>query len=255
MDYAAALLAETRAFGELIRSGDPDLAVPSCPEWNLTQLFRHVGRGHRWAAQIVADRLDHALDPRDVVDGKPPADPDAATAWLNDGAQQVLDAITQVGPDNPAWTFLGPRPASWWVRRRLHEATVHRADAALALGDDFRDFTLPPELAADGISEFLDLITTRIGRDGQSLLADGQSVHLHATDDGLGSAGEWTIGRSADTGAVSWSHEHGKGSVALRGSARDLFLAAMRRVAVADTDIVVFGDAAVWQQWLDHTAF
>lgn len=251
MDYAAALLDETRALGELIRTGDPALPIPTCPEWNLTQVFRHVGRGHRWAAQIVAERLDHALDPRDVVDGKPPADPAAAIEWLNDGAQLVLDAIAQIGPDNPAWTFLGPRPSVWWLRRRVHEATVHRADVALALGGEF---TLAPELAGDGIGEWLDLVTARLGRDGQAL-AGGQSVHLHATDDGLGAAGEWTISRSADTGAVSWAHEHGKGSVALRGPARDLFLAVMCRVPVADTGIAMFGDTAVWQNWLDHTAF
>lgn len=250
MDYAAALLDETRALGELVRGADPALPIPTCPEWNLTQLFRHVGRGHRWAAQIVADRLDHALDPRDVIDGKPPADPDAAIDWLNHGAQLVLDAVAQIGLDTSAWTFLGPRPAVWWLRRRVHEATVHRADVALALG---REFTLTPELAGDGISEWLDLVTGRLGRDGP--LADGHSVHLHATDDGLGSAGEWTISRSAATDALTWSHEHGKGSVALRGPVRDLFVAVMRRVPVADTGITVFGDAAVWRNWLDHTAF
>lgn len=253
MDYAAALLDETYAFGELIRSGDPQLAIPTCPEWNLTQLFRHFGRGNRWAAQIIADRMDGPLDPREVVDGKPPAESDAAIDWLHDGAQRVLDAVDHSGPDTPAWTFMGPRPASWWVRRRLHEATVHRADAALALG---ADFALSPELAADGIGELLDLIPVLIARNGQALpLADGHSVHLHATDDGLGSAGEWTISRPTGTDTVSWSHEHGKGSVALRGSARDLFLAVMRRVAVADTDIAIFGDAAVWQNWVDHTVF
>jgi len=253
VDYAAALLDETRAFGELVRSGDPALTIPTCPEWNLTQLFRHVGRGHRWAAQIVADRLEHALDPREVIDGKPPADPDAAIDWLHDGAHRVIDAIAQVGPDSPAWTMLGPRPAGWWLRRRVHEATVHRADAALALGGGF---ALSPELAADGISEWLDLVTVLPRRDGQPTpLSAGQSVHLHATDEGLGTAGEWTISRSADTGELSWSHEHGKGSVALRGPARELFLTVMRRVAVADTDIAVFGDDAVWQDWVDHTAF
>ncbi len=253
MDYAAALLDETRAFGELFRIGDPQLAIPTCPEWNLTQLFRHFGRGNRWAAQIIADRMDGPPDPRDVVDGKPSAEPDAAIDWLHDGAQRVLDAVAHGGPHTPAWTFMGPRPASWWVRRRLHEATVHRADAALALG---RDFALSPELAADGIGELLDLIPFLIGRNGQALpLADGQSVHLHATDDGLGPAGEWTISRPTGTDTVSWSHEHGKGSVALRGSARDLFLTVMRRVPVADTEIAIYGDAAVWQNWVEHTAF
>ncbi|MEO8815440.1 MAG: maleylpyruvate isomerase family mycothiol-dependent enzyme [Mycobacterium sp.] len=251
MDYAAALLDENRAFGDVIRAGDPALPVPTCPEWNLQQLFRHVGRGHRWAAQIVADRPDHAIDPRAVPDGKPPAEPDAAIGWLHDGAQLVVDAVAQAGADTPTWTMLGPRPVSWWLRRRLHEVTVHRADADLALG---RDFTIAPELAADGISEWLDMVTARPARTGEApLLADGQTVHLHATEADLGDSGEWTIGRDAH--GLSWSRQHGKGSVALRGPARDLLLAVLRRVPVADTGIALFGDHAVWQHWLDRTAF
>lgn len=233
--------------------GDPELAIPTCPEWNLNQLFRHFGRGNRWSAQIVADQMDGPLDPRDVVGGKPPAEITAAIDWLNEGAQRVLDAVAKTGPDTPVWTFLGPRPASWWVRRRLHEATVHRADAALALGGEF---TLAPEWAADGIGELLDLLPAVVARNADVMpLADGQSVHLHAADEGLGSAGEWTIGRPTGTDTVRWSHEHGKATVALRGCARDLFLVATRRVPVADTDITVFGDAAVWRKWVEHTAF
>ena len=130
-------LEQNRAFGEVIRSGDPSTPVPTCPGWSLAQLFRHVGRGDRWAAQIVADRVDHYLDPRAVEGGKPPPDPDEAISWLHGGAQRLVDAVEQVGVETPVWTFLGSRPAYWWVRRRLHEATVHRADAALALGLDY----------------------------------------------------------------------------------------------------------------------
>ena len=251
MDYAAAFLDENRAFGEVIRSGDPSTPVPTCPGWSLSQLFRHVGRGDRWAAQIIADRADHFLDPRSVEGGKPPSDPDEAIAWLHGGAQRLIDTVEQTGLDTPVWTFLGLRPAYWWVRRRLHEATVHRVDAALALG---RDYTLAPELAADGIGEWLERVASQAGRDGAALpLEDGSSVHLHATDPGLGAAGEWTI--RADGGHITWSHDHDKGAVALRGGALDLLLAIVRRVPVADTDIAVFGDTAVWQNWLDQTPF
>lgn len=251
MDFAAALVEQNRAFGEVMRGGDPSTPVPTCPDWTLAQLFRHVGRGDRWAAQIITDRVDHFLDPRTVADGKPPPEPDAAIVWLHDGARRLIDAVEQAGLETPVWTFLGTRPAYWWVRRRLHEVTVHRADAAMALGIDY---TLAPELAADAISEWLERVAAQAGRDGVPLpLEDGSSVHLHATDAGLGVGGEWTI--RAGAGRITWSHDHAKGAVALRGPATDLLLAVLRRVPVADTDIAVYGDAQAWQNWLDHTPF
>jgi len=251
VDYAAAFLEQNRAFGDVIRSGDQSTPVPTCPGWTFKELFRHVGRGDRWAAQIIADRVDHYLDPRTVEGGKPPADPDEAIAWLHDGAQRLIDAVEQAGLDAPVWTFIGQRPAYWWVRRRLHEATVHRADAALSLGVEY---TLEPALAADAISEWLERVASQAGRDGEPLpLEPGNTVHLHATDPGLGASGEWTI-QAGDNG-ITWSHEHGKGTVALRGGATDLMLAMVRRIPTADRDITVFGDISVWQNWLEHTPF
>lgn len=251
MDYAAALLDEDRAFGDLIRAGDPATPVPTCPQWSLKQLFRHVGRGHRWAAQIVRDRLDHPLDFSQVENGKPPDDLDGAIAWLHDGAQHLTDVVERGGFETPVWTIVGTRPAYWWVRRRLHEVAVHRADAALALG---RAYTLAPELAADAISEWLDLVVAQSKTDGASLpLDDGQSVHLHATDPGLGVGGEWTV--RAAGGKIVWSLGHDKGTVALRGGASALLLASLRRVAVADADIEIHGDTGVWQRLLDQTPF
>ncbi|CAM3393334.1 hypothetical protein BST27_23765 [Mycobacterium intermedium] len=249
MDYASEFVKENRAFGELIRKADHSTPVPACPGWNIEQLLKHVGRGDRWAAQIVKDKLDHYLDPRSVEGGKPPPDPDDAISWLNGGAQRLIDAVELAGVETPVWTFLGTRPASWWLRRRLHEAAVHRADAAIAVGSDF---TLEPAIAADGITEFLERIVIQAGNDGAPLPLEGDdTLHLHATDDGLGEAGEWTA--ALDAGGITWSHAHGKGTVALRGGATELLLAMTRRVPVADTGIQVFGDDAVWQRWLDRT--
>jgi uncharacterized protein (TIGR03083 family) len=249
VDARAALLEETAAFGELIRTADPAAPVPTCPGWTIRQLFRHVGRGDRWAAQIVADRSDEPLDPREVPEGRPPDDADAAIDWLNAGAQLVLDAVDAIGADTAVWTFLGPRPAQWWIRRRLHEATVHRADAAIAVG---ADFALDPEVAADGIDEWLERVAIQTNAETSPLDA-GRTLHLHATDDGLAGAGEWTI---TGTGAgIAVSHEHGKGDAALRGSAQDLLLAVVRRVSAADAGLEVFGDTAVWDGWLDRTPF
>lgn len=249
VDYASAFIAENRAFAELVRNADHSKPVPSCPGWSLEQLFRHVGRGDRWAAQIVKDKLDDFLDPRSVEGGKPPPDPDDAISWFRGGAQRLVDAVEQSGVDTPVWTFLGTRPANWWIRRRLHEVAVHRADAAIAIGSEF---TLDAEIAADGITEWLERVVIQAGGNGSALpLENGETIHLHATDPGLGEAGEWTVG--VQDGRIIWSHDHGKSSVALRGGATELLLAMLRRVPVADTGIEFFGDDAVWQKWLDRT--
>jgi len=249
VDFRAALLDQTQAFGELIRTADPSTPVPTCPGWTIKQLFRHVGRGNRWAAQIVADRRSEPLDPKDVRDGKPPDDLDAAIDWLNGGAQAIVMAVDQVGSDARVWTFNGPRPAGWWIRRRLHEASVHHADAALALGVDFDP---APELMADAISEWVELMVVQADKHAPPV-ERGRTLHLHATDAGLGPTGEWTIANAED--GMSWTHDHGKGDVALRGPVKDLLLAIVRRRQVTELGIEVFGDAGVWDTWLERTPF
>ena len=201
---------------------------------------------HRSSPTAATERLD----PRDVRDGKPPDDPDAAIDWLNDGAQLIIDAVDRVGPETRVWTFIGARPCGWWIRRRLHEATVHRADAAFALGLDY-DLrrSWPPTGSASGSSA-----SASQARSQPLPLELGRTLHLHATDDGLGPTGEWTVTSDKEDG-VTWSHDHGKGDVALRGSAKDLLLAIVRRRTAADGGIEVFGDTAVWDSWLEHTPF
>lgn len=249
VDYATAFLEENSAFSELFTDVDPSTPVPTCPGWTLEQLLRHVGRGDRWAAQIVRERLQEFLDPRSVEGGKPPPERADAISWLQGGARRLVDAVKLTGAETPVWTFLGPRPANWWIRRRLHETAVHRADVAISTGGQF---ALAPEIAADGITEWLERVAIQAGGDGGPLpLEAGSTLHLHATDPGLGDAGEWTV--KLDGGTVAWSHEHGKGSVALRGGATDLLLAILRRVPLAETGIELFGDDAVWATWLDRT--
>ena len=141
MDFRTALIEETKAFGDLIRHADATTPVPTCPAGPSTKCsstsVAETGGVRRSSPNGDSSRST----PATVHDGKPPEDPDAAIIWLNEGAQLIIDAIDQVGSETRVWTFLGPRPAGWWVRRRLHEATVHRADAALALGIDLRAAT------------------------------------------------------------------------------------------------------------------
>lgn len=251
VDTAAELIAENASFADLLRDADLSTPVETCPGWTLNELMRHVGRGDRWCAQIVAQQSDEFIDPRTVSGGTPPADPDGQTAWLREGAGALLDAVAGTGADTPVWTFLGPRAAGWWVRRRLHETAVHRADAALALRVGF---DIAADIAADGVTEYLERVVVLAGAGGAELpLGTGQSLHLHATDGGLGPAGEWTLLGGAD--GIAMHHDHGKATAAVRGPARDLLLAVVRRGDASELGLEIFGDLAVWDTWLARTPF
>lgn len=262
-DYAATLLEQNAALAELLAEADLQAPVPTCPEWTMLQLLKHVGRGDRWAGQITAERRQQPLDPREVVGGKPPADTAGALHWLTSSPQILLQAVSDVGPDTPVWTFLGQRPSSWWVRRRLHEATVHRADVALARG---LDYDLPPELAADGLEESLDVLPARPGDVGPPL-APGEQLRLVATDAEFGMPREWTVRGGAD--GINWhagaadgadpataiAGTDAAGEVRLTGRAVDLFLALVRRRAAEQGAVTIEGDAGIWRTWLERTPF
>ena len=244
MDFAATLIDENDAFADVLRDADPATPVPTCPGWTLRHLLRHVGRGHRWSAQIIGDRLTEYLDPRDVRDGKPPDDPDGAIDWLRDSARAVVQATEQAGADAEVWTFLGPRPAAWWIRRRVHEVTVHRADAELAVG---RDYQLRSDLAADGLFEWLERVVIQAG-DDHVPLPNGQTLHLHATE-----GGEWTLrGRGS---SLELGRTHADATATVSADATPLFLAVVRRIPADDPRITVDGDANIWRAWLEHTPF
>jgi len=238
---AEGLHQHTAGFAEALESADPDQRVPTCPEWPLRVLTGHVGQAHRWAASIVRDGPSPVPDPFDADPGAPEKWAD----WLREGAEDLEDAVQAAG-DTPVWTFFGPQPARFWLRRMLHDTTIHHADAALATG---KSFTVAPDLAADAISEWLEVlsdpVTASIKPDFAELRGVGQTLLLEPAD-GTG----WLITRTPD--GVRWTRENKPADVTLTGPVKDLLLVLTRRLP-ADR-VTVTGDQALAAHWLAHTA-
>ncbi|MGH3638742.1 MAG: maleylpyruvate isomerase family mycothiol-dependent enzyme [Mycobacterium sp.] len=245
MDYAATLFDETRTFLSLIGACNPSTPVPTCPGWTVGELFRHVGRGNRWAAHLVAERAVKAVDPRSVPDSEPPREPAYGHDWLLAGATLLVDAVASTGPDTAVWTFLGPRPAWWWLRRRAYDTLMHGVDAAIAAGVVHHMST---EIAADALTEFLERVVAQ--SDAVSApLSPGQRLTFAATD----TDGRWAV-RGTDAG-VEWSTDDSAADVVLTGAADELLLVTVRRRLLEETGIDVVGDDAVWREWLGNTPF
>ncbi|WP_329030677.1 MULTISPECIES: maleylpyruvate isomerase family mycothiol-dependent enzyme [unclassified Streptomyces] len=243
-----------RLTGELraaIRGADLGATVPTCPDWTLRELAEHVGRAHRWAGEIVRTRATEEVADEKVPDNSPAGDdPAALDAWLAEGAAGTADALREAGPDAQVWSWAWDRSAGFWARRMAIETVVHLADAALAAQVPY---TMAPELAADTVEEWLQIVAyaQKVGYSGSAELPrDGRTLHLHATD---APGAEWLIELGAD--GVTWSREHGKADVALRGPLTDVMLVFNRRLAVGSDRVEVLGDAGLLNSWLERTSF
>jgi uncharacterized protein (TIGR03083 family) len=210
--------------------------VPACPDWDLAALQEHMGQIHRWADLILTTRPE-TRPRRERTPLEPGAD---RHAFVAEGAAGLRARFLAEDLDAPVWTFVGPRPARWWLRRQTQETTLHALDAIDAVGEG--DFTVSPELAVDGIDELFEVFVPVL-LDTAGFAGAGETLHLHATD----AEGEWLVRFGAD--AVTVTREHAKGDVAARGPASDLLLFLWGRVR--PDDLEVFGDTELLARWQD----
>jgi uncharacterized protein (TIGR03083 family) len=241
-----ALRSENDLIADLYRGADPETPVPTCGEWKLKNLVAHVGGGHRWAARMITERATEMIAFADVPDIRRPHDPADADRWFRTTADGVIDAVDATGSDVPVWTPFGAlRPSEWWIRRRLHENTGHRADALLALGEPV---TIDPVLAADGVDEFLGLLQMGSAR-FRNPLDEGTSLLLRATDTG----DEWPVRPADDT--IDWNGDPAAATTTVEATAVDLYLLVLGRIPADSPALAVSGDAAVLPEWVRRTEF
>lgn len=227
------------------RGADAGATVPSCPDWTVADLARHLGGVHRWATHLVATVApERAQAPRDPSRPEPEASADAWADWLAEGGRHLLATLRAADPTATIWTWGDGTDIAWWTRRQLHETLVHRIDAELAAGTGW---TVGPEVAVDAVDEHLgNIAASAYFSAGVANLKGEGSLHLHATD----TEGEWMIELRED--GFDISHAHGKGTVAARGRAQDLLAAVTNRGTTEPLE--VFGDADLLQWWLTNSA-
>jgi uncharacterized protein (TIGR03083 family) len=255
--YFREIRASAATLAEIASTYDADLPVPTCPDWTLRQLSTHVGRVHRWAAEIVRTRSAERVPFNAAPDGRYPAEPSERAAWLVAGADRLIAAVDAAGSE-PVWAFSEIAPASFWARRQAQETMMHRVDAEVAVG---RAVVLDAALAADGIDEWLTSVTDpryRQHGDGTHALPAGAALQLRATDAaGGGAVTDWLIrsidgGLSLQRGPAASTDE---AEVSVRGPADRLLLVLVRRLPADDPAIAVSGDAALLTRWLAATPF
>ncbi|MGW1671411.1 maleylpyruvate isomerase family mycothiol-dependent enzyme [Streptomyces sp. NPDC002324] len=204
----------------------PSLAerVPTCPEWTLLDLVRHLGTVHRfWAATVAAGPAD-APPPETAPDA--PGERAALLAWSAEATEQLLAALRESGPDRGCWTWWGtsqsPQTCGAVARHQVQEAAVHTYDAQITTGGAR---PLPDESALDGVDEFLSTCCA----------GTAPWPHEPATVDCLTTEGPaWRLTLRADGTRAARLPDSGTtpADASLRGTAGDLVLALYGRIPV-----------------------
>jgi uncharacterized protein (TIGR03083 family) len=211
-DAIDAIGVESRRLSDAVASADLDARVPTTPKWSVRDLAHHIGTVQSFWSEVV-----RARNPAERFAGPPaslPPDNDLF-AWLGWCTYSLLSALREAGPDSPCWAWWGdptPHTAGAVARHQAQEVAVHRWDAEGSVGSSA---PLPPQLATDGVHEFIDVVL------GPDVVALRGAVTLEASDTG----GRWKIGPD-DAGIAT-----------LRATASDLVLMLYRRLPVPDADV------------------
>lgn len=123
--------------------------VPSCPEWSVADLTRHVGQVYLHKVECM--REGHLRETEWPPTGLKDEEP---VALLDRAYAELVDELTTRNPSDPGGTWYGPDPTiGFWFRRMAQETVIHRIDAELAAGVPVAP--IPDDLAIDGIDELL----------------------------------------------------------------------------------------------------
>ena len=219
---------------------DRRAAVPWSDRWTVATVARHVATTHHVVAQVVGGRpgADFGLFGELQT---PTKDSPEFVDWFRSGTASLLGQLSNVPVDDECWSWFEPgRRVGWWARRMALEAVVHRSDTDAAQG---LDFSVAPEVAADGIDEYLDVFVaaSRAAHDSPA----GPIISFECSD----RSDQWWLDLSG-RGERAVSREPLDASVWICGPAEQLLLVVWGRLPASDAPgVEVSGDVAVLDRW------
>lgn len=252
-----AIVEHTRRLAESAAAAGPDAAVPTTPEWTITDLVEHVGQSQHWIAEIIERRI---TDPTQLPTEMAvlPADSREWPGWLSESAQRVVRACSDDALDAPVFNPAGDERTGtrFWMSSVLNEAVVHGFDAANAAG---RSDDIDAEIAAALITNHLAMLTSptwemQRSESAQAMRGTGQTLQWLATDI-ADEAGAWFVEQRPD--GATWKVSTQQADVTVAGPAQSLLLILTRRLPLTDseaTNVDVDGDTDLAQHWIDNTA-
>jgi uncharacterized protein (TIGR03083 family) len=122
--------------------------VPTCPDWTVADLTRHVGEVYLHKVEMMRHGAHPEGWPPEVFKQEEPV------GLLTRGYGELRAEFAARKPSDASKTWYAPdQTVGFWIRRMAQETVIHRIDAEL--GADTAIAPVPDDLAVDGIDELL----------------------------------------------------------------------------------------------------
>jgi uncharacterized protein (TIGR03083 family) len=243
IDYLDHLARDSARFAAVLRNAPPDVAVPTCPDWNADDLLWHLADVQWNWGTIVREKITETKEAEALDHPSRPSDRDGLLAFYDKASRDLAAAFAATSPDTPAWTWSDEQTVGFILRRQAHEALIHRVDAELVTGERT---PLDHALSRDGVDEILRVMYGGAPPWGEFTPAPDKTVRVRTTDTGdswLLTLG-WFVGTDPDDGTaiddgdlrVAATDPGGPAAAELAGSAADLDLWLWHRPTVGEVE-------------------
>lgn len=231
IDEIGVINTEAATISRTIRTCDLATPISHLRRWKIRDVVAHLGGVHRWATRLVTTRsTDGPSFTKSKLNGSELCD------WFDAGAHELLEALGAADREEACPNF-SPGSANtiaWWLRRQMHETAVHRWDIERALDSTT---AIDPNVAADGIDEFLDVFVRTRGK--QTLIAPLRLSSTHPPR-------SWTLTLARKPGRIDVDLDDVVDpSSKLAGLPEDLLLWLWGRLSFEQANLHIAGDELV----------
>jgi uncharacterized protein (TIGR03083 family) len=209
--------------------GRYDARVPTCPDWTVADLTRHVAQVYLHKVELMRNgKQPEAWPPAEFEQTDP-------VLLLDRGYAALTAEFAARQPSDPTKTWYTPdQTVGWWIRRMAQETVIHRIDAELACGALVA--LVPDDLAVDGVDELLEIF---VGWAYSQWPED----FAHALKESPGHSYAIRIDTTAGSSSVSWVITTSRDQLTVTGGPGD------EPDGTATADVTVSGTPAAVLRW------
>lgn len=204
--------------------------VPTCPDWTVADLTRHVGEVYLHKVEMMRHGAHPEGWPPEVFKQEEPV------GLLTRGYGELRAEFAARKPTDTSATWYDPdQTVGFWIRRMAQETVIHRIDAELGAGASIAP--VPDDLAVDGIDELLKVFVAYA-------FSKWPEDFTEALKNSPGYAFLIRTDTAADAPGVSWLVRTAPGYLTVEGGPRESVAGS------AEPDVRVSGTPADILRWV-----